>query len=144
MLRRTHRRRIVAARARQRGRRGSRRARGGLAQLVHALADHGELGRQQSFFSGGGSLRSWTDSAFLATNHPGEHGLVIAMIQGCSGWEESIGEGLWCANRAAASAARASSIPARCGSSGLVAGWRVLEGVGEVVWCSAVAGGGVL
>ena len=140
MLRRTHRRRIEAARARQRGRRGSRRARGELAQLVHALADLGELGRQQSFFSGGGSLRSWTDSAFLATNHPGEHGLVIAMIQGCSGWEESIGEGLWCANRAAASAARASSIPARCGSSGLVAGAVGARGGGVVVRRRNVAG----
>ena len=122
MLRRTHRRRIAVARARQRGGEGSRAAQGEVAQLVGALELDGELGRHQCVFSGGGSLRSMMDTASPATIHPGEHGIVTAMTWGGYGWKELIGGGLGCANRAGVSAARVVAISARDGSSGLVAG----------------------
>ena len=53
-----------------------------MAQLVCALELDGELGRHQYVFSGGGNLRSMTDSRFPATIHPGEHGIVIVVIKG--------------------------------------------------------------
>ena len=85
-LRRAYRRRLAAARAGQRERRGSRRARGGLAQLVHALADHGEHGRHQGVFSGGGGFGLTMETAIPATSYPGELGIVPVVTRGGFGW----------------------------------------------------------
>ena len=60
-----------------------------------------------------GSLRSTTDWSFQATVHPGEHGIIAAMLWGVSGWKELAGEVLRWGNRAEASAAREGLIPVR-------------------------------
>ena len=60
-----------------------------MAQLVRAPADHGELGRHQGVFPGGWSYRSGTNSSIPATGYPGELGIGITVVWGCSGWRES-------------------------------------------------------
>ena len=120
-LRRAYRRRLAAARARGRDGEGAERLGEEAAQLVYALAGHGDLGRHRSVFSGGGSLRLMTDRTLLATVHPGEHDIVTAVLRGASGWRESARGELRCANRAGVGAARVVMIPVRCGSSRLEA-----------------------
>ena len=104
-----------------------------MAQLVCALAVHGDLGRHRSVSSGGGSLRFMTDRTLLATVHPGEHGIITAVLWGASGWREST-RGGW-GVRIELGSVRLGWLRFRRGvappDSRL---WqRVLEGVGEVV-----------
>ena len=77
---------------------------------------------ERSFSSRGSGDLSMMDTTALANVHPGEHGIVTVVLCGGSGWRESSRGRLGCANRAEVSAARVVAIPARCGSSGLVAG----------------------
>ena len=118
-LRRAYRRRLAAARARGRGGEEVEGLGVEVAQLVGALADHGELGWPQSVLSGGGGFGLRTNSSNPATNYPGEHGLGIVVVRGGARWRESAGEGLRRGNRDVVGAARVDAIPARCGSSGL-------------------------
>ena len=56
-----------------------------MLQIVCALADHGELGRHQGVFSGGGGFGLTTDTAIPATSYPGELGIGTVMFRGGSG-----------------------------------------------------------
>ena len=85
----THRRRLPAARARGRDGEVWERLGEEVAQLVRALADYGEHGRHQGVFPGGWSYRSRTNSSIPATGYPGELGIGITVVWGCSGWRES-------------------------------------------------------
>ena len=67
-------------------------------QLVCALADHGELGRHQGVFSGGGGFGLTTDTAIPATSYPGELGIGTVVTRGGFGWRESVRGRLGCVN----------------------------------------------
>ena len=51
-----------------------------MAKLVDVLVDAGEVGAAQSFVDSGSGDLSMMVAATPATIHPGEHGIVIAMI----------------------------------------------------------------
>ena len=102
-----------------------------VVQLVCALAGHGDLGRHQGFFLGGGGLGSATDTAIPATSYPGELGIGTVVARGGSGWRESIRGRLGCVNWSEVRAVRVDAIPARCGSSGLEAGAGGARGSGR-------------
>ena len=84
-------------------------------------------------------MRSTMDWMLLATTHPGEHGIVTAVLWGASGWRESTRGRLGCANRARVSAAQVFAIPTMCGSFGLEAVAEGARGSGRggaaMEWC---------